>query len=153
MALGEYLMAIHSTLSTCLIVHFWIQHKEMMIKQSMLPTAIFLTNKATKVVLKCRIYIFKNVCSLIFLATLGCCLPECKGSSETVVKIAYFTRGLAKQIWYKKSTRKFLVKTKSSVFFCFKLIIICCHTQKQKKIKFKPRIKLTHNSSNWPANT
>lgn len=114
MALGEYLMAIHSTLSACLIVHFRIQHKEMMIKQSMLPTAIFLTNKATKVFLKCRIYIFKNVCSLIFLATLGCCLPECKGSSEIVVEIAYFTRGLAKQIRYKKSTRKFLLKTKSS---------------------------------------
>ena len=30
-------------------------------------------------------------------------------------------------------------------FFCFKLIIIYHHTQKQKKIKFKPRIKLNHN--------
>ena len=30
------------------------------------------------------------------------------------------------------------------IFFCFKLIIIHYHTQKQKKIKFKPRIKLNH---------
>ena len=32
------------------------------------------------------------------------------------------------------------------IFFCFKLIIIHYHTQKQKKIKFKPRIKLNHNT-------
>ena len=31
------------------------------------------------------------------------------------------------------------------IFFCFKLIIIHYHTQKQKKIKFKPTIKLNHN--------
>ena len=31
------------------------------------------------------------------------------------------------------------------IFFCFKLIIIYYHTQKQKKIKFKPRIILNHN--------
>ena len=31
------------------------------------------------------------------------------------------------------------------IFFCFKLIIIHYHTPKQKKIKFKPRIKLNHN--------
>ena len=31
------------------------------------------------------------------------------------------------------------------IFFCFKVIIIHYHTQKQKKIKFKPRIKLNHN--------
>ena len=31
------------------------------------------------------------------------------------------------------------------IFFCFKLIIIHYHTQKQKKIKFKPRIKLNNN--------
>ena len=36
------------------------------------------------------------------------------------------------------------------VFFCFKLIIVHYHTnnyhtQKQNKIKFKPRIKLNHN--------
>ena len=31
------------------------------------------------------------------------------------------------------------------IFFCFKLIIIHYHTQKQKKIKFKPTIKLTNN--------
>ena len=31
------------------------------------------------------------------------------------------------------------------IFFCFKLIIIYYHTQKQKKIKIKPRIKLNHN--------
>ena len=31
------------------------------------------------------------------------------------------------------------------IFFCFKLIIIHYHTQKQKKIKFKPRIKFNHN--------
>ena len=34
------------------------------------------------------------------------------------------------------------------IFFCFKLIIIHYHTQKQKKIKFKPRIKLNHNTYN-----
>ena len=28
------------------------------------------------------------------------------------------------------------------IFFCFKLIIIHYHIQKQKKVKFKPRIKL-----------
>ena len=31
------------------------------------------------------------------------------------------------------------------IFFCFKLITIHYHTQKRKKIKFKPRIKLNHN--------
>ena len=31
------------------------------------------------------------------------------------------------------------------VFLCFKLIIIHYHTQTQRKIKFKPRIKLSHN--------
>ena len=31
------------------------------------------------------------------------------------------------------------------IFFCFKIIIIHYHTQKQKKIKFKPRMKLNHN--------
>ena len=31
------------------------------------------------------------------------------------------------------------------ILFCFKLIIIYYHTQKQKKMKFKPRIKLNHN--------
>ena len=31
------------------------------------------------------------------------------------------------------------------LFFCFKLIIIHYHTQKQKKRKFEPRIKLNHN--------
>ena len=34
------------------------------------------------------------------------------------------------------------------IFLCFKLIIIHHHTQKQKKIKFKPRIKLNHNRNN-----
>ena len=31
------------------------------------------------------------------------------------------------------------------IFFCFKLIIIHYHTQKQGNIKFEPRIKLNHN--------
>ena len=31
------------------------------------------------------------------------------------------------------------------IFLYFKLIIIYHHTQKQRKIKFKPRTKLTHN--------
>ena len=31
------------------------------------------------------------------------------------------------------------------IFFCFKLIIIHYHTPKQRKIKFKPKIKLNHN--------
>ena len=33
----------------------------------------------------------------------------------------------------------------NSIFLCFKLIIIYYHTQKQWKIKFKPRTKLNHN--------
>ena len=32
------------------------------------------------------------------------------------------------------------------LFFCFKIIIIHYHTQKQKIIKFKPRIELNHNT-------
>ena len=32
------------------------------------------------------------------------------------------------------------------IFFCFELIIIHYHTQKQKKIKFKTRRKLNHNT-------
>ena len=31
------------------------------------------------------------------------------------------------------------------IFLCLKLIIIHYHTTKQRKIKFKPRIKLNHN--------
>ena len=31
------------------------------------------------------------------------------------------------------------------IFFCFKLIIIHYHAQKQREIKTKPRIKLNHN--------
>ena len=31
------------------------------------------------------------------------------------------------------------------IFFCFKLIITNYHTQKQKKIIIKPRLKLNHN--------
>ena len=31
------------------------------------------------------------------------------------------------------------------IFLCFKLIVIHYHTQKQRKIKFKPRKKLNHN--------
>ena len=31
------------------------------------------------------------------------------------------------------------------IFFCFKLLIVHYHTQKQKKIEFKPRMKLNHN--------
>ena len=31
------------------------------------------------------------------------------------------------------------------IFLCFKLIIIYYHTQKQRKIKFKPKTKLNHN--------
>ena len=31
------------------------------------------------------------------------------------------------------------------IFLCSKLIIIDYHTQKQRKIRFKPRIKLNHN--------
>ena len=33
------------------------------------------------------------------------------------------------------------------ISLCFKLIIIHYHAQKQKEIKFKPRIKLNHNIS------
>ena len=33
------------------------------------------------------------------------------------------------------------------IFLCFKLIIIHYHTPKQRKIKFKPRIKLNHKSN------
>jgi len=31
------------------------------------------------------------------------------------------------------------------ISLCFKLIIIHYHTQKQREIEFKPRIKLNHN--------
>ena len=31
------------------------------------------------------------------------------------------------------------------IFLCFKLIILHYHTRKQRKIKFKPGIKLNHN--------
>ena len=31
------------------------------------------------------------------------------------------------------------------IFLCLKLIIIHYNTQKQKKIKFEPRIKMNHN--------
>ena len=31
------------------------------------------------------------------------------------------------------------------IFHCFKLIIIYYHAQKQREIKFEPRIKLNHN--------
>ena len=34
------------------------------------------------------------------------------------------------------------------ISLCFKLIIIHYHTQKQREIKFKPRIKLNHNICN-----
>ena len=33
------------------------------------------------------------------------------------------------------------------IFLCFKIIIIHYNTQKQKKIKFEPRIKVNHNRS------
>ena len=33
----------------------------------------------------------------------------------------------------------------NSIFFCFKLIIIYYHTQKQRKINFQPRMKLNRN--------
>ena len=35
------------------------------------------------------------------------------------------------------------------IFFCFKLLIVYYHTQKQKKIEFKPRMKLNHNIYTW----
>ena len=35
------------------------------------------------------------------------------------------------------------------VFLCVKLIIIHYHTQTQRKIKFKPRMKLNHNVYIW----
>ena len=35
------------------------------------------------------------------------------------------------------------------ISLCFKLIIIHYHTPKQRKIKFKPRIKLNHNMSGF----
>ena len=34
------------------------------------------------------------------------------------------------------------------LFCCFKIIIIHYHTQKQKIVKFKARIKLNHNTIN-----
>lgn len=42
-----------------------------MIKQSMLPTAIFLTNEVTKVVLKCRIQYLKMYALHFFRPHLG----------------------------------------------------------------------------------
>ena len=38
-----------------------------------------------------------------------------------------------------------LILGSNFIFLCFKLIIIHNHTQKQRKIKFEPRIKLNHN--------
>ena len=35
------------------------------------------------------------------------------------------------------------------IFLCFKVIIIHYHTPKQRKIKFKPRIKLDYNIYIW----
>ena len=35
------------------------------------------------------------------------------------------------------------------ISLCFKLLIIHYHTQKQREIKFKPRIKLNHNINNY----
>ena len=35
------------------------------------------------------------------------------------------------------------------IFLCFKFIIIHYHTQKQRKTKFKPRIKLNYNIYKW----
>ena len=40
---------------------------------------------------------------------------------------------------------KFYPQFKNYIFLCFKLIILLYHTLKQRKIKFKPRIKLNHN--------
>ena len=39
------------------------------------------------------------------------------------------------------------------ISFCFKLIITHYHTQKQREIKFKTRIKLNHNIHIWFAST
>ena len=39
----------------------------------------------------------------------------------------------------------FILGLNNFIFLCFKLIIIHYHTQKQRTIKFKPRIKLNHN--------
>ena len=35
------------------------------------------------------------------------------------------------------------------ISLCFKLLIIHYHTQKQREIKFKPRIKWNHNINNY----
>ena len=37
-----------------------------------------------------------------------------------------------------------LILGSNFIFLCFKLAIIHYHTQKQRKIKFEPRIKLSH---------
>ena len=39
----------------------------------------------------------------------------------------------------------FILGLNNFIFLCFKLILIHYHTQKQRTIKFKPRIKLNHN--------
>ena len=49
------------------------------------------------------------------------------------------TKGIMYMLWFN------FILGLNCIFFCFKLIIIHYHTQKQKKIKFKPRIKLNHN--------
>ena len=45
------------------------------------------------------------------------------------------------QLWFN------FILGSSFIFLCFKLIIIHYNTQKQKKVKFEPRIKLNHNIS------
>ena len=61
-----------------------------------------------------------------------------------------------KNYWYNLSTVQFasfvrypwlpvVILGLNFIFFYFKLIIIHYQTQKQRKIKFKPRIKLNHN--------
>ena len=39
-----------------------------------------------------------------------------------------------------------LILGSNFTLLCFKLIIMHYNTQKQKKVKFEPRIKLNHNS-------
>ena len=48
-------------------------------------------------------------------------------------------------IWYLYMLSFKFILGLNYIFFCFKVIITHYHTQKQKKIKFKPRIKLNHN--------
>ena len=57
-----------------------------------------------------------------------------------VVKLKFLVSEHIHMLWF------IFILGLSFIFLCFKLIIIHYHTPKQRKIKFKPRIKLNSNT-------